>query len=498
MVLTTVDVRSSLNVLGSILQYLAVPLTLPVVVALVYGESPTPYLVTIAVSVGVGTVLAQLPRRRIHDREAFLTVSLAWLSIALVGALPMVIEGTGVFASPINAAFEGMSGITTTGATVIRDFGAHSRALLLWRQVLQWLGGLGVLLLATAVLSRLSVAGAQLMETESRTETVTKLTPGIGDTAKILGRLYLGLTAGAALVLLGLGAIGLAPNMTLYNAVAHALTAIATAGFSPEAESLGAFSPAVQWVTVVFMIVGATNFVLIYAVLRGDIGRLRNSPEFRFYVGVLLTVSLLVTGLLFSNRTIAGGLEPTVRHAVFQTASIVTTTGYASTDFNTWSAAAKHVLFSCMFIGGMAGSTTCSLKALRWLIVTKSFWRDLNVAAHPRSIVPVRLGAEVVDESTIRDVYAYTLVAFVFFLVGTVVLVADGERANAPLTEFEALSAAASMFFNIGPAFGRAGPYGTYDGFARSSKVVMFLLMWIGRIEIVPVLVLLTPTFWRR
>ncbi|MFC6976253.1 TrkH family potassium uptake protein [Halomicroarcula sp. GCM10025709] len=498
MSLTTVDVRSSLNVLGSILQYLAVPLLVPLIAALAYGESPMPYLATIAVSVGVGTTLAQFPRRRIDDREAFLTVSLAWLSIAVVGAIPMVIEGTGVFSSPINAAFEGMSGITTTGATVIRDFDAHSRALLLWRQVLQWLGGLGVLLLATAVLSRLSVAGAQLMETESRTEDVTKLTPGIEDTAKILGRLYLGLTVGATLVLLALGAVGVAPNMTVYDAVAHALTSIATAGFSPRAESLGAFSPAVQWATVLFMVVGATNFVLIYAVLRGNVGRLRESPEFRFYVGVLLTVSVLLTGLLFANRTIPGGIEPTVRHAVFQTASIVTTTGYASTDFNTWSAAAKHILFSCMFIGGMAGSTTCSLKALRWLIVSKSFWRDLNVAAHPRSIVPVRLGEEVVDESTVRDVYAYTLVALVFFLVGTVILVADGERANVPLTEFEALSAAASMFFNIGPAFGQAGPYGTYAGFAWSSKVVMFLLMWVGRIEIVPVLVLLTPTFWRR
>jgi trk system potassium uptake protein TrkH len=496
--LTNVDLQSSGNVLGSILQYLTVPLLVPVVVALAYGESPTPYLAAIAVSLGVGTTLAQLPRRQIDAREAFLTVSLAWLSIALIGALPMAIEGTGVFAKPVNAAFEGMSGITTTGATVIRDFDAHSRALLMWRQVLQWLGGLGVLLLATAVLSRLSVAGAQLMETESRAKDVTKLTPGIEDTAKILGRLYLALTAGAALVLLALGWVGLAPNMTVYDAIAHALTSIATAGFSPRAESLGAFSPAVQWATVVFMVVGATNFVLIYAVLRGDVGRLRGSPEFRFYVGILVSVSLLVVGLLVANETIAGGIEPTVRHAVFQTASIVTTTGYASTDFNTWSSASKHVLFSCMFIGGMAGSTTCSLKALRWLIVTKSFWRDLNVAAHPRSIVPVRLGEEVIDESTVRDVYAYTLVAFVFFLVGTVLLVADGERTDVPLTEFEALSAAASMFFNIGPAFGQAGPYGTYEGFARSSKVLMFLLMWIGRIEIVPVLVLLTPTFWRR
>ncbi|WP_079990774.1 TrkH family potassium uptake protein [Haloarcula sp. CBA1127] len=498
MALTTVDVRSSLNVLGAIMQWLAVPLVIPVLVAVIYGESAVPYLVTIAVTLGVGTALARLRRDRIRDREAFLTVSLAWLTIAVVGAIPLYIEGTGVFASPVNALFEGMSGITTTGATVIRDFDAHSQALLMWRQVLQWLGGLGVLLLATAVLSRLSVAGAQLMETETRTENVTKLTPGIEDTARILGLLYLGLTAGAALILAGMGASGLAPEMTLFDAIAHAFTAIATAGFSPRAESIGAFSPAVQWAVTLFMIVGATNFVLLYALLRGDTRRLRDSEEFRFYLGILAVGSMLVGGLLVLDQGVTGGVGDTVRHAVFQVAAIVTTTGYASTDFNTWSAGAKNVLFVMMFIGGMAGSTTCSIKTLRWLVVTKSFWRDLNVAAHPRSIRPVRLSNEAISEDTVRDVYAYTLVAMVFFVIGTVLLVVDGERAGAPITEFEALSAAASMFFNIGPAFGRAGPYGTYEGFARSSKVLMILLMWVGRIEIVPVLVMLTPTFWTR
>ena len=498
MALTTVDVRSSLNVLGAILQWLAVPLVIPTIVAVIYGESPLPYLVTIAITLGVGTALTRLRRDRIHDREAFLTVSLAWLSIAVVGAIPLYIEGTGVFASPVNALFEGMSGITTTGATVIRDFDVHSQALLMWRQVLQWLGGLGVLLLATAVLSRLSVAGAQLMETETRTENVTKLTPGIEDTARILGSLYLALTAVAALILFGLGASGLAPEMTLFDAIAHAFTAIATAGFSPRAESIGAFSPAVQWAVTLFMIVGATNFVLLYALIRGDTERLRDSEEFHFYLGILGVGSLLVTTLLLLDQGVPGGVGASIRHAVFQTAAIVTTTGYASTDFNAWSAGAKNLLFVMMFIGGMAGSTTCSVKTLRWLIVTKSFWRDLNVSAHRQSVRPVRLGDEAVSEATVRDVYAYTLVALVFFIFGTLLLVVDSELSGVPITEFEALSAAASMFFNIGPAFGRAGPYGTYEGFARSSKLMMVLLMWVGRIEIVPVMVMLTPTFWTR
>jgi trk system potassium uptake protein TrkH len=492
--ITSVDVRSAASVLGEILQWLVVPLLVPVVVALLYGESPLPYLLTIAVALAVGTLLTRFERDRIHDREAFLTVALAWLAIALLGALPLYVEGSGVFADPVNAVFEGMSGITTTGATVIRDFDAHSQSLLMWRQVLQWLGGLGVLLLATAVLSRLSVAGAQLMETETQTDDVTKLTPGIEQTAKILLVIYLGLTVGASVVLYVLHLVGLAPTMTAFDAVAHALTSIATAGFSPRAESVGAFSPAVQWAVTAFMIVGATNFVLLYALVRGDLGRLRDSEEFRFYLTILGAGTVLVGLLLVTNAE----TDAPVRHAAFQVASIVTTTGFASVDFNTWSPATKNILFVAMFVGGMAGSTTCSIKTLRWVIVGKSFLRDLSVSAHPRSVRAVRLGPDIVDEDTIRDVYAYTLVALVFFIVGTVLLVVNSDRTGTALTEFEALSAAASTFFNIGPAFGQAGPYGTYAGFPRSSKLLMVVMMWIGRVEIIPVLVLFTPTFWRR
>ena len=492
--LTSVDVRASLSVLGEIMQWLVVPLCVPVGAALLYGASPRPYLVTIGVALVVGTGLAQFERDRINDREAFLIVALAWLAIAALGGLPLYIEGSGVFASPVNALFEGMSGITTTGATVIRDFDVHSRPLLLWRQVLQWLGGLGVLLLATAVLSRLSVAGAQLMETETQTKDVTKLTPGIEDTAKLLLVLYLGLTVGAAAVLYALHLVGLAPAMTGFDAVAHALTAIATAGFSPRADSVGAFSPAVQWAITAFMVVGATNFVLLYALVRGDTDRLRDSEEFRFYLAVLAVGTVLVGGLLVASEQ----TDAPLRHAAFQVTSIVTTTGFASVDFNAWSPATKNILFVAMFVGGMAGSTTCSIKTLRWLIVGKSFLRDLAVSAHPRSVRAVRLGPEVVDEDTIRDVYAYTLVALVIFILGTVLLVANSERAGTQLTEFEALSAAASTFFNVGPAFGQAGPYGTYAGFARSNKLLMVAMMWVGRVEIIPVLVLLTPTFWRR
>jgi trk system potassium uptake protein TrkH len=507
-----VDWRVSVRLVGVVLGWLWVPLAVPLAVAVVDGTPVTPFVVAMAASLVVGRGLARVTDRSdLRAREAFLMVALTWLAVAVAGAVPFVVAGEGTLGRPVDALFESMSGITTTGATVVVDFGRHSRAILLWRALLQWLGGIGILVLATAVLSQLSVGGAQLMETETRTQDVTKLTPRISETAGLLWRLYVGLTALQVAVLYGLHLVGLAPEMTPYDAVAHAFTTVSTAGFSPRPESLAAFSPAVQWATVPFMIVGATSFVLVFFVLRGDFARLRESDEFRFYVAVLAAVSAAIAGVLFveggapaapgagSDAATTGlaAVERTVRHAVFQTVSIVTTTGYASTNFDLWSPGAKHLLFVSMFVGGMAGSTTCSIKTLRWLLVLKGFRRDLFTAATPSAVRPVRLSGNVVDEETIRDVYAYTLVSLLFFIVATVVVAVDAARARLGITEFEAMSAAASTFFNVGPAFGVAGPFASYEPFPRSTKLLMTFLMWVGRIEIVPVLVLLTPSFWR-
>lgn len=493
-----VDWRTSCSLVGSVLAWLAVPLLPSLGLAVHDGTDVLPFAATIATTLVLGESLRRLTHeRRFHDREAFLMVALVWLAIAVVGALPFWLAGTGVFASPVNALFESTSGITTTGATVIVDFEAHSRALLLWRQVLQWLGGLGILLVATALLARLSVGGAKLMETETQTRDVTKLTTRFIDTARLLFGLYVGLTALTAAALGALAAVGLAPEMTPFDAVAHSLTSVATAGFSPRAESVGAFGPAVQWVLVPAMALGATNFVLLYAVLQGNLGRLRRSEEFWAYAGVLAALSTLIVGVLVADAEF-GAVEPTLRHGVFQIVSLVTTTGYATVDFELWSPPAKQLLFVCMFLGGMAGSTTCSIKIFRWVVVAKAFGRDLYVAAKPGTVRPVRLSGDVVDEDTIRDVYSYTLLSLILFLLGSVAIVVISARVGHDVTEFEALSASASTFFNIGPAFGQAGPFDSYASFPVASKVLMTGLMWIGRIEIIPVLVLLRLSFWTR
>ncbi|AZH24889.1 TrkH family potassium uptake protein [Haloplanus aerogenes] len=492
-----VDWRVSGRLIGTILKWLWVPFVLPLGVAVLDGSALRPFLLPMAGTVVVGAGLERLTERSdLRAREAFLMVSFTWLGVAVVGATPFVLAGQGALAVPVNALFESMSGITTTGATVVGDFGRHSRAILLWRAILQWIGGLGILVLATAILSQLSVGGAQLMETESQTADSGRLTPRISETASLLGKLYLGLTGLQVAVLYGLHLLGVAPEMTLYDAVAHAFTTISTSGFSPRAESIAAFSPAVQWAIIPFMILGATSFVLIYFVLRGDFDRLRQSDEFRFYIGILGFFAVVVAAVETADATY-GSVEAVARHSLFQVVSIVTTTGYASTDFNLWSSGAKHVLFVCMFIGGMAGSTTCSIKTLRWLVVLKAFRRDLFVAASPSAVRPVRLSGDVIEEETIRDIYAYTLVSLVIFILATVFVVVDASRVGLTVTEFEAMGAAASTFFNVGPAFGIAGPLESYAPFPPSTKLAMTFLMWIGRIEIIPVLVLLTPSYWR-
>ncbi len=298
------------------------------------------------------------------------------------------------------------------------------------------------------------------------------------------------------LVLLGLNVVGLAPRMGPYNAVAHALTSVSTAGFSPEAESVGAFSPAVQWVVIAAMLVGATNFVLLYALTQGRFRRLRESEELRFYLGIVAGAAALLAVVLRADGEFAG-IEPTIRHALFQVVSIVTTTGYATIDFDLWSPAAKHLLFLGMFVGGMAGSTTCSIKSFRWLVVLKTLRRDLFTEIHPDAIRPIRIGGAVVDEGTIRDVNAYVVLSLLVFAFLTVFVVVETADSGLGVTEFDAMGIAAATFLNIGPAFGAAGPYGTYAGLSPTTKWVLVVLMWIGRIEIIPVLVVLTPAFWQ-
>ena len=507
-----VDWRVSVGLVGTVYRYLSVPLLVPVGVALLYGEDPLPFLATILVAVAVGTALEyQAPDDDLGHREAFLLVSLTWLAVPLLGTLPYLIAGNGTVAHPVNALFESMSGFTTTGATVLGSisFDTHSHAMLMWRQLSQWLGGMGIIVLMVAILPELSVGGARLIREEAPGFDLTKLTPKIRETARILWLIYIGFTVLAAAVYYSLHLAGLAPNMGLYNAVAHALTSLPTGGFSPEARSVEAFSPAIQWAVILFMIVAGTNFALFWYVLAGKPGKLVGNREFQSYLLAMGAVSVFVTALLFTGAglattpanvpTIPGELEHSARQAVFQVVAIVTTTGYASMDFNTWSEAAQVTLLLAMFLGGSAGSAAGSIKIVRWYVVQKSLRRELFTTVHPEAVRPVRIKEQVLDEETIRGLVTFVLTFLAIFALSVLVVFVEGvTNPDISLSALEATSVAIATLGNIGPGFGLVGPMNSFLAFSPQAKVYMVGLMWIGRLEILSVLVILTPSYWRR
>ncbi|MFC6733379.1 MULTISPECIES: TrkH family potassium uptake protein [unclassified Haladaptatus] len=504
--------RTSVSLTGTVIKYLSVALLLPLFVALVDGVDIETFVITIAITLVVGTALERVERDdELGFREGFLMVALTWFGVAVIGTIPYIISGYGtasMLANPVNALFESMSGFTTTGATVMGDFTIHSRAVLIWRQLTQWLGGMGIVVLAVAILPELSVGGAQLMDAEAPGPGLEKLTPRIAETARALWGAYLGFTILEILLLYGLHLGGLAPNMHIYNAVAHALTTLPTGGFSPEARSIEAFSAAVQWVIIPFMVVAGTNFALFWHVLTGQPKRLVTDSEFRAYLGVMGVLSAMVAGLLFTGagiETITGQVPPIIteaedslRHATFQVVSIVTTTGYASMDFNSWSAPAQYLLLFAMFIGGSAGSTGGAVKIVRWLVILKSLRRELFTTVHPEAISPVRLGGLAVDERAIRGIYAFTLLYVLIFFLGVLFVLVDMTRVQSSLSVLEVMSAVAATLGNVGPGFGAVGPMNNYLVFTQESKLLMVFLMWVGRLEIFPVLVLLTSAYWRR
>ncbi|MFC3477160.1 TrkH family potassium uptake protein [Halobacterium litoreum] len=516
-----VDYRASFALVGTVVKWLSVPLVAPLLVAVYYGDGGiAAFAATIVVAYAAGAALESVGDvEDMGAREGFLMVAATWFAVSLVGALPYLFAAHGVpgvveasapssaLGHPVDALFETMSGFTTTGATVMESisFDTHSHAILLWRQLTQWLGGMGIVVLAVAILPELSVGGAQLMDAEAPGPGIQKLTPRIAETARALWLAYAGITALEIVLLYGLHVGGLAPNMGLYNAVAHGLTTLSTGGFSPEARSIEAFSAAVQWLIIPFMVAAGTNFALFWHVLQGEHDHLFEDGEFRAYVGAVGVVTAALAALLFTGpelglgealAPISGHLEPALRHAAFQAAAIVTTTGYASLDFTAWGVDAQFVLFVAMFIGGSAGSTGGAVKIVRWVVIAKALKRELFTTVHPDAVEPVRLGGNPVDEQAIRGIYAFTAVYFACFVFGTAFVVLDSTHIQ-NFSILEGMSAVAATVGNVGPGFGVVGPMNNYQPFTDASKLLMVGLMWIGRLEILPVLVLLTDAYWR-
>ena len=474
------------QITGTLVRLFAPALLAPAAVSALYREwhDAAGFLVSFVATVLVGAVMRRVGGpsggdvERIRRIDGMAIVAATWLVIAHLGAIPYVWAGLGA----IDALFESMSGFTTTGATALTDFTTLGRGIFFWRGLTQWLGGLGVIALFVAVLPRLAIGGRELFFAEAAGPTNEKLTPQLRQTAISLWRLYVGLSVAAVIALMIAG-------MPLFDAVCHAFTTMAAGGFSPHPESISGYnSAAVDWIVTAFMFAAGANFAMQYRAARGSRVAIGQDEEFRVYAGVALVAVVALFAFLFRAGLGAG---EALRHSAFQVVSILTTTGYASADFQLWSDQAKMVLLLLMFAGGCAGSAAGGPKVVRHLLMARLTIRELRRTLHPRSVLPVKLGGRVVPEQTLRAVQVFILFYLLTFAVGAAIVVALGADLMSGIT------ASIACLGNIGPGFGAVGPMANYADLHPVSKVVLTLEMWIGRLEVMTVLVFVRFEPWR-
>jgi trk system potassium uptake protein len=492
-----VDVGGALNLVGSLVKYLGAAFLFPAVLAIGYGEAVWPFLVSGVVTAGFGVLLerATSGKERIGAREGYLVVSLLWLLVAVFGALPYLLAEEQL-ARPVDALFESMSGFSTTGASALTDVADLSRSMAMWRQLTTWIGGVGIIVMFLAVLPRLRVGGRQALFKTEMPGPELPLATTIRESARRFLLLYVTITAIEVAVLALLGWTGADPRMTLFNATAHSFATIATAGFSPEPRSIEPFAPVTQWAIVFFMLVAGTNFALLYAAVLGRRLRLFAQDE-EFRIGLLLVAiaSLLVIVELITEDVMSGGAA--VRNGVFNTVSMITTTGFASADFARWTSLTSLVLFGLTIIGASAGSTSGSIKLVRHIGIAKMLRREIDQTLHPEVVTPLRVNGVTVDERALRAIIVFVFLYVGVLVAGAVVVLADSSLRGVEVTAFQSLADAASLLGGVGPGLGFAGPMGSFEPMSDFSTLVLTALMYLGRLEIVPVLVLFTASHWR-
>lgn len=498
---TGIDIGSAFDLVGGVLKWLAPAFLLPVVVAIGYGEPFWPFLVAGAITGACGLGLDQITGEKrgaaVTPRESFLVVALIWLLVPIFGALPFVIGDVAQLSRPIDAYFETVSGFTATGATLVARIEELPRAMLFWRQLSHWLGGMGIIVLAVAILPRLRIGGRQLLQSELAGPTeIEQLGDTIRSTARRLWRLYVVLTLIAIFALAFLSWTNLDPELTFFDAVGQALSVVALGGFSTRTISIAAFAPITQYLLLVFMIIAGINFLRLYRFfVQRRFSVLARDEELRLYL-----VLILIGSTLIAIEVIGGGYESGeagIRHSLFQATAILTTTGFATADYALWGPLATVTLLLLMFSGASAGSTGGGIKIVRHLLLFKLVRRELEQTVHREAIVPIRANQRVVDEKALRSTVVFVLLYLMTFALGALVLIADARRAGEDLTAFDAFGAAAACLGNVGPAFGFAGPYGSFEPFSDLSTWVCTVLMWLGRVEIIPVVVILTRAYWR-
>jgi len=459
-------------------------LMLPAATSAIYGEWSVlgAFLITAALCVVFGLLLrlAKPTSKVFYMREGFATTALSWIVISIMGAVPFVL--TGCIPDPIDALFETVSGFTTTGASILHAVEGLPRGILLWRSFTHWIGGMGVLVFLLTLLPLTGGSHVNLMKAESPGPQVDKLVPKVQSTAKLLYGIYLALTL-AQLVFL------MAGGMPLFESLLTAFGTAGTGGFGFKNDSFAQFSPYIQWVVTIFMILFGVNFNFYFLLLLRRFRRAVSSEEVRAYLGIILVSIGIIT---LNIRSMYSGLGEALRHAAFQVGSIITTTGFSSCDFDLWPTLSKQLLVLLMFVGACAGSTGGGMKVSRILIFRKTVGKELKQAMHPQVVAPVRMDGKLLSHETIRTTNVY-LCAYLFILVVSIMLISlDGFDM---VTNFTAVAATLN---NIGPGLSQVGPMMNFAGFSNPAKLVLIFDMLAGRLELFPMLVLFLPSAWRK
>jgi trk system potassium uptake protein TrkH len=474
------------RILGSLLFIESFFLILSLIISLIYSEGETKaflYTIIIALTIGIiSRIFTNKKNTNIGKREGFIIVSSVWVVFSFIGSLPFIIHGS--IPDLTNAFFETISGFTTTGSSILNDIESLPHGLLFWRSIIQWMGGMGIIVLSLAILPILGIGGMQLFSAEVPGPVTDKLHPRVKETAKRLWLIYVLFTATETLLLV----IG---GMDFFDAVNHSFTTMATGGYSTKQASVAHWdSPFIHYVIIIFMFIAGTNFSLAYFGLKFKFKKVFSNEEFRFYAGFVLFFILISTLVLFITSDLS--FERSFRDSAFQVVSIITTTGYATADYLLWIPFLTILLFAVMFIGGSAGSTGGGIKIMRIVVLIKSTAAEFKRLIHTHAVVPVRFNRKTVPSQIINNVLAFIVLYIFIFVSGTVIMAAMGMDIET------SMGSVIACLGNIGPGIGDVGPANNFSEIPAFGKWFLSFLMLVGRLELFTILILFSPSFWKR
>ena len=440
------------------------------------------------ITIFIGAVIWYFSRkatRKIGKREGFLIVALGWITISVFSALPYLFSG--VLPEITRAVFESVSGLTTTGASVIHDIEATPRGILFWRSLTQWIGGMGIIVLTVAIFPLLGIGGVELFVAEAPGPASDKIHPRIKETAKRLWLIYVGLTTVLTLILYANG-------MCFFDAINHGLTTMATGGFSTKNASIAHFNnPSIQYTIALFMFIAGINYTVIYYFLKGNVKKAWSSDELKTYVILLFLIIVFVTLMVFYLTD--NNLEQSFRDATFQIISIVTTTGFVSADYTSWAPALTFLFFCLLSLGACAGSTCGGIKIIRHLVIFKNMTLELKRLLHPKAIIRIKIDNQIVLPRVLTHILVFLLLYIIIFIFGSFVMTFILADFNQPF--ITAIGAVATALGNVGPAIGDLGPEVNFESVPDSGKWILIFLMLLGRLELFTILIIFTPYFWR-